>query len=192
MSKDKPTRFPDNAQKVFEGVLYDVYQWPQKLYDGTTVTYERLNRQDTAIVIGITPDNQILLVDEEQPHIARGIKLVAGKIDPGETPEDAAKRELLEETGYQAKSLHLWYQSNPDVNVDWTVYTYIAKNVIQVATQQLEGGEKITPKLVSFEQFLDIVSAEKFRGLELKTRILEAKLMPEKMSELKKLLTTGN
>ncbi len=192
MSKDKPTRFPDNAQKVFEGVLYDVYQWPQKLYDGTTVTYERLNRQDTAIVIGITPDNQILLVDEEQPHIARGIKLVAGKIDPGETPEDAAKRELLEETGYQAESLHLWYQFNPDVNVDWTVYTYIAKNVIQVAAQQLEGGEKITPKLVSFEQFLDIVSAEKFRGLELKTRILEAKLMPEKMSELKKLLTTGN
>lgn len=192
MPKDQPTKFPASATKVFEGVLYDVYQWPQKLYDGSTATYERLNRQDTAIVIGVTTDNQILMVDEEQPHISRGIKLVAGKIDPGEAPEEAAKRELLEETGYKAENISLWYQSNPDVNVDWTVYTFIAKNITLVAEQQLEGGEKIIPQLVSFDQFIEIVSAEKFRGLELKIKVLEAKLIPQKMTELKKLLTTND
>lgn len=192
MPKDQPTKFPASAKKVFEGVLYDVYQWPQKLYDGSTATYERLNRQDTAIVIGVTTDNQILMVDEEQPHISRGIKLVAGKIAPGEAPEEAAKRELLEETGYKAENISLWYQSNPDVNVDWTVYTFIAKNITLVAEQQLEGGEKIIPQLVSFDQFIEIVSSEKFRGLELKIKVLEAKLIPQKMTELKKLLTASD
>jgi hypothetical protein len=38
MPKDQPTKFPASAKKVFEGVLYDVYQWPQKLYDGSTAT----------------------------------------------------------------------------------------------------------------------------------------------------------
>ena len=62
MPKDLPTKFPDNAKKVFEGVIYDVYQWPQKLYDGTTVTYERVNRQNTVSVLGITREKQILLI----------------------------------------------------------------------------------------------------------------------------------
>ena len=185
MKKDKPTRFPEDAKKVFDGIIYDVYQWPQEMYDGTTATYERLNRQDTIIVIGITEDKQILLVDEEQPHVPLATKFVAGKIDPGETPEQAASRELLEETGYQAEKMDLWFENKPDINIDWTVYTFIAKNIKKVAEQELENGEKITPKLFSFDKFIEFATSEKFTGSSIKIKVLEAQLDPQKMRQFK-------
>lgn len=33
---------PDHAKCVFKGVIFDVYQWEQKLYNGTTTTFEKL------------------------------------------------------------------------------------------------------------------------------------------------------
>ena len=188
MQKDAPTQFPANAKKVFNGVIYDVYHWPQELYDGTTVTYERINRQDTISVLVVTKDKQIMLIEEEQPHRPKHISLVAGKIDFGETPLEAANRELLEETGYQAAGLEPWFKYQPDTNIDWTVFTYIAKGAQKVADQALEGGEKITPKFFSFEEFINFALSDKFHALPVKVKVLEAKLDPQKMENLKKLL----
>lgn len=189
MQKDKPTKFPPTAKKVFDGILYDVYQWPQELYDGTTSTYERINRQDTISVLGVTEDKKILLIEEEQPHRPKSISLVAGKVDPGETPELAAERELLEETGYKAARIEKWFTYHPDLNIDWTVFVYLAKGLKKIADQKLEGGEKITPKLYTFDEFIEFASSDQFNALQIKVRVLEAKLDPEKMTELKELLT---
>jgi ADP-ribose pyrophosphatase len=190
MPKDLPTKFPENAKKVFEGVIYDVYQWPQELYDGTTVTYERINRQNTVSVLGITKNKQILLIEEEQPHRPKSISLMAGKVDFGETPIEAAERELLEETGYKAEKLDEWFEYEPDLNTDWTVFVYIARDIEKVAEQNLEGGEKITPKLFSFDEFIEFALTDKFKASQIRTKVLEAKLNPEKMDQLKSLLTS--
>ena len=188
MQKDSPTKFPEHAKKVFEGVIYDIYQWPQELYDGTTTTYERINSQDTISILGVTEDKKIMLIEEEQPHRPLHISLVAGKVDPGETPEQAAHRELLEETGFKAKSLEPWFTYHPDLNIDWTVFVYIAKGLKKISEQSLEGGEKITPKLYSFDEFIEFASSEDFLALQIKVKVLEAKLNPEKMLHLKNLL----
>lgn len=191
MPKDHPTKFPTNAKKVFEGLIYDVYQWPQELYDGTTVTYERVNRQNTVSVLGITKDKQILLIEEEQPLRPKHISLMAGKVDPGESPQEAAERELMEETGYQAEVMEPWFEYEPDLNVDWTVFVYIARNIEQVADQNLEGGEKITPKLFTFDEFIQFAASRDFKATQIRVKVLEALLDPEKMTELKNLLTRG-
>lgn len=188
MLKDNPTKFPANAKKVFAGVIYDVYQWPQQLYDGTTVTYERINRQNTVSVLGVTKDKQILLIEEEQPHRPKQINLMAGKIDPGETALQAAERELLEETGYKAGQIEPWFEYEPDLNTDWTVFVYIARDIEKVAKQSLEGGEKITPMLFSFDEFIKFASTAEFKASQIRTKVLEAKLDNNKMIQLKKLL----
>ena len=191
MRKDLPTKCPDNAKKIFEGVIYDVNQWPQKLYDGTTVTDERVNRQNTVSVLGITREKQILLIEEEQPHRPKHISLMAGKVDPGESPKEAAERELMEETGYRADIMAPWFEYDPDLNIDWTVFVYIARNIEKVAEQNLEGGEKITPKLFSFDKFIEFALTDDFKATQIKIKVLEAKLDPEKMAAFKKLLTIG-
>lgn len=48
---------PKEAKKVFSGVISEVYQWPQELFDGTTATFEMIKRPDTVkIVVVLTPE----------------------------------------------------------------------------------------------------------------------------------------
>lgn len=185
----KYKKIPDHAKKAFSGHIFDVYQWDQELFDGSKAVFESLKRSETVTIIPVTEDGKIIFIEEEQPMIPLHLKNVAGKVDPGETPETAAKRELLEETGYEAKELELWYEENPIYKIDWTVYTYVAKGCKKIAEQNLEAGEKIKVILLSFDEFIEKVLDENFSNLALKVKILEAKLDGNEMNELRQLLS---
>jgi 8-oxo-dGTP pyrophosphatase MutT (NUDIX family) len=67
----------------------------------------------------------------------------------GEDILTAAKRELLEESGYEADEFVLWDAQHPVIKIDWVVYTFVAKGLRKVADLRLDGGERITPRPVS-------------------------------------------
>lgn len=177
---------PENAKRVFEGVLFDVYQWEQKLYDDTTATFEKLKRRDSVSVFGVLPDGRILLTEQEQPGRDPFIGSAGGQIDEGEEVLAAAKRELREESGYEAEKFELWDARHPTSKIDWVVYTFIAKGLKKVAELDLDGGEKITLKPVTFDEFLALGSSEQFIDKEVRHKLIEAKLDPAKKEELRK------
>src|SRR3989338_5204026 len=99
MSKSNP--MSPNAKRVFKGELFEVWQWEQKLYDGSTAVFEKIRRQATALVIPVVGD-KILIQRQEQPHRRSAyLSLAGGRIEDGEEPLLAAQRELLEQTGYK-------------------------------------------------------------------------------------------
>ena len=65
--------------------------------------YLALDLKDFSVVVALTPSRDVLLC-REYKHGARGLMytLPAGFIEPGESPEQGARRELLEETGHAA------------------------------------------------------------------------------------------
>src|SRR3990167_7476624 len=128
-------KIPENAKRVFKGQIFDIYQWEQEMYDGSTHTFERLKRPDTVIVIPLTTDEKIIICDQEQPAREPFLSMIGGMIDEGEEPLTAAKRELLEETGYEASEITLFDEFHPHIKLDWTVYTYLAKGCKKVAEQ---------------------------------------------------------
>lgn len=179
---------PENAKRVFKGVMFDTYQWEVDGYDGSKKVFEKLKRPDTAMIIPVTEDGKIIIALQEQPHKPPFIGTIGGRVDEGEDILEAAKRELLEETGYVAKDWVLFDAVQPVSKIEWAIYTFIAKGCKKVAEQDLDGAEKIELKFVSFEEFIDLaVNDDKF-GDEFRIKILEAKLEPKKMEELKKLL----
>ena len=179
---------PENAKLVFKGNMFDVYQWEVDGYDGSKKVFEKLKRPDTATIIPVTEDGKIIIALQEQPHRLPFIGLVGGRVDEGEDILEAAKRELLEETGYKGKDWILFDAVQPVGKIEWAIYTFIAKGCKKVGEQNLDGAEKIELKFLTFDEFINIaVNDDKF-GDEFKIKILEARLQPEKMIELKKII----
>ena len=181
---------PAHAKKVFSGAIFDVYQWEQKMYDGSTTIFEKLKRPDTVIVFAITDDGKILLTKQEQPGKAPFIGAAGGRVDAGEDILTAAKRELLEETGYSAKEYILLDAQQPISKIEWAVYTFIAKGITNVAELNLDAGEKISLYPVSFEELLKIGTEPQFYEKEIQRYFWEAQVDTEKKESLKNLFST--
>ena len=97
---------PKHAKRVFRGIIFDTYQWKQKLYDGSYVTFEKIKRKSTVGVLPITKNGQIILTEQTQPPNYKFLGLLGGIVDDKDKNEDillAAKRELAEEAGLKAE-----------------------------------------------------------------------------------------
>lgn len=180
---------PENAKRVFKGVIFDIYQWEQEMFDGTKAIFERAKRQDSVTVFSVFPDGRILLNKEEQPGKPPFVAAPGGRVDEGENLLDAAKRELLEESGYQAKEFIFWFGQNITPKVDWNVYIFIAKGLKKVADLRLDAGEKVEPFPVTLNELIDMQFLEHInsREQEIVLKLFEAKYNPEKKKELEEL-----
>lgn len=179
---------PTHATQVFTGEIFNVWQWEQKQYDGSTKTFERLQRSDTTHTVGVLPDQKILLTHDEQPDRHGVLTPPGGRIEIGESPADAAQRELREETGYTAGELIPWHTYHPSSKIDWTVHAFIGRQLTKVAEPTPEPGERIDIRTFTFEEFLALGHNPAMRDLIIRLILLEALLNPAKQAELKQLL----
>jgi ADP-ribose pyrophosphatase len=107
-----------------------------RLPDGRTVDdYHRIALADYVMIVAQTADNRVILERMYKHGIGRvGLTLPAGAIDRGEDPSDAAKRELLEETGYSAEDWHLLGRFACHANYGCgTAHIFLARNARHVA-----------------------------------------------------------
>lgn len=179
-----PSKIPANATKVFQGQIFEVFQWPQAMFDGSSATFEMLKRADTTQAISVTTDKKIIVLDEHQPVKGHFISLPGGRVESEEDLIKGMKRELLEETGYVFESQELFLSNRPYSKIDWNIYTFILKNCTKVAQQKLDPGEQITLKLYTFDEFVEL-AVKGFGDVFLENLFLKAKLDPKLMAELR-------
>ncbi|MEK7457913.1 MAG: NUDIX hydrolase [Patescibacteria group bacterium] len=181
-------QLPPNATCVFHGKIFDVYQWQQKMFDGSTETFERLTRLNTAMVIPVVGD-KILVQEQQQPDMEPFVGLAGGRCNDYEEDQlTTAKRELLEETGYVSQDWQLWHSVTPFSKIIWNISTFIARNCTKQQEPHLDAGEKIENKLVSLDEFLNFAEDPKFRDLEVVPLLLQMKIYPEKKKAFEKIL----
>lgn len=146
---------PEHAERVFKGQIFDVYQWQQKLFDGTEATFEMLRRPDTVEVIAIK-DHQLVVLNELQPNWKKSLNsLPGGRHDhPEENELDAAKRELHEETGMTFTNWRLLRVVQPIAKLEWFIYTFLATDFESQEEVHLDAGEKIELELVDRDRAL--------------------------------------
>lgn len=156
---------PPHAKKVFQGVIFDVYHWEQRLFDGSVATFERLRRPDSVSVIA-TKDGKILLLEQSQPSLRTFISFPGGRVEPGEEPLDAAKRELLEETGLASDDWELVVMLEPSSKIDMRSWLFVARGCVPSATSKPDAGECMSVKKVDFSGLLAAVASDSFRGAD--------------------------
>lgn len=158
------TLIPEQAERVFKGVIYDVYHWQQEMYDGTFETFEMLKSTDIVKVLAVV-DNKTLIQHETQPGVGSFIDIPGGRNDkPGESDLAAAQREVLEETGLTFKDWKLIRVWQPALKTENFIYLYVASNVVGEAEVEHDNGEKITSELVSFNEYQSLGQAGKLRS----------------------------
>lgn len=176
---------PPHAKMVFKGIIFEVWQWEQKMFDGSVQIFERLKRPNTATVIATVGD-KILLLEQEQPDsVGAFTSLPGGRCDPGEEPLESAKRELLEETGYVSDDWTLWKETSPVGKIEWTIYTYIARNCEKKSEPRLDAGEKISERLIAFDEFLALADDTSFSERELTVDLLRTHTDASKKEEMR-------
>lgn len=156
-----------SSEYIFDGKLLQVYSDTVSLPNGSTSTREYIKHQGAVAVVPITDDNEIIAVRQYRYPIGRvTIEIPAGKLDRGEEPLEAAKRELSEETGVESADIEYIGGLYPSVAyTDELIHMYAAKN--------LKYGEAHTDE----DEFLDVVKikTDKFVEMILNGEIMDSK-----------------
>lgn len=104
---DKFAEITTNREVIYEGAIIDVVRDDVLLPNGESAKRELVFHNGAVAIIAVTEENKLVLVRQFRKALEKSIlEIPAGKIEKDETdPLETAKRELEEETGFQAKEM---------------------------------------------------------------------------------------
>ncbi len=152
---------------AFKGNIFSVYTEEVQEPDGVHATRDVVRHNGSIVVLAVdetTNPRDPLIVIEQQFRQAAGqylLELPAGRVEPGEQTLAAAKRELIEETGFRAKkwSRLVKYFASPGFVAEW-MEIYLATGIV-AGEAEPEEDEIIQVRLVPLSQLVELCLAGK-------------------------------
>lgn len=129
--------------------------------------YYVLEYPDWVNIIAITKDGKFVMVRQYRHGLDDVFtETPAGVMEKGETPEQAARRELLEETGFGGGNWKLWtvLSANPSSMTNLS-YSFLATDVEKLSSQHLDKTEDIRCLLLSREEIIELLENDMKQAL---------------------------
>jgi ADP-ribose pyrophosphatase len=144
-----------DSAPVFDGMLLHVRRDTVRLPSGTLATREHIVHPGAVLIVPVLPDGRLVIERQYRYPLDRVfIEFPAGKRDPGEDLLATARRELIEETGYEAATwrplgtIHsLISYTNEEIDL------YVAEDLTHVGAK-LDHGEFLEIITMSVDEML--------------------------------------
>jgi ADP-ribose pyrophosphatase len=149
-----------SSRKVFEGRAVNLRIDTVKLPSGRKTTREIVEHEDCVAIVALdTADNILLVKQFRKPVEKELLEVPAGGIDAGESPEDAVRREMREETGFLPRKVEKLggFYSTPGFCTEY-LYLYLASDLAPKPLKA-EDSENITLVRVPLAEIPGLISS---------------------------------
>ncbi len=143
---------------IFDHPRKKIENWKMLNHHSKELDFVIQVENDVVVVVGVTSDEKFLIIRQYYVNLQKTVaSFVAGIVDEGYKPEEAAAKELEEEAGCSAaKFVHLGGVAKGKYATG-TVHYFLALDITLPGEQALEDAEDITVELVSRVVFEDML-----------------------------------
>ncbi len=128
-----------------------------RLPDGTETAFHSVENGDSVVILPFTEDGDVVLIEEWRQSVERVNRgLPAGNVEGDEPLAEAARRELAEETGYEAAAVEFLVAHEPSNGLlDATFHYFVAHGCEPTGQQALDDNESIRVTTARFDELRD-------------------------------------
>ena len=171
-----PTRFAEtriDGRPVYQGALLDVRRDRVRLPDGGEGVREYVVHPGAVLVVPVLDDGRLLVERQFRYPLQRVfLEFPAGKIDPGEAPEDTARREMVEETGYAVERLVPLAVLHPVISYSTEAIRCYVGEGLRAVGAALDAGEYLEVEAMSVDALCEALDRGEISDAKTMTALL--------------------
>jgi len=154
---DDELRWQTKATEIeYRSPAFDIRRDAVELPDGTVTDYHYVDESPAVVILPLTPDGEVVVIEEWRQAVDKVNRgLPAGSVEGDEDIFVAARRELREETGYEAGSLEHLLTVEPSNGISNSVHHhFVAHDCEPTAEQELDDNESIGVDVTDYDEYL--------------------------------------
>jgi len=149
---------------LHQGRVFKLIREKIALPNGTTIDLDIIRHPGAAAMVPLKDDGSLVMVRQYRHAVGDYIwEIPAGTLDPGESPLECAKRELIEEIGYSARR---WEELGAIIPVpgysDEKIHIFLAAD-LHIARQNLDPDEILDVREIPFHKAFDMIDKGEIR-----------------------------
>jgi ADP-ribose pyrophosphatase len=156
-----------SSKLAYRGKVFSVFSDKVEEPGGQINTRDVIRHNGSIVILAVDeskdPNDPEIILERQYRHAAGQvlIELPAGRVEPGEAPLAAAKREMIEETGYRAKrwTMLTKYFASPGFLGEW-MQIYLAQEILEGEAKP-EADENIEVFRMPLSQVLALIAENK-------------------------------
>ena len=170
----------ESEKKLLETIVFTVNETTSISPNGETGHYVIMDAPDWVIVIPEINGNFLMVKQWRHGNNTLSIEFPGGVINKGEKPEDAAKREMEEETGYRAGKMTYLGCANPNpALMKNRVHFFAAEDLQELGKQKLDEDEFVEYMLIPRDEVYKKIGSEEYPHALMMSALLKYKLLKD-------------